>query len=72
MWRGEPSAVGLDIAGSATTFLGLVDVLYNLEQGKYRDRSADMAMETAVNVAALTLGPITMARMWRARHRLLV
>lgn len=72
MWRGRPSAVGLGIAGgSATTFLGLMDVLYNLEHGKYRDRSPDMALETAVNVAALTLGPITMMRMWRARHRLL-
>jgi hypothetical protein len=30
-----------------------------------------MALETAVNVAALTLGPTTMLRMWRARHRLL-
>lgn len=72
MWRGEPSAVGLGIAaGSATTFLGLMDVLYNVEHGRYSDRSADMALETAANVAALTLGPITMVRMWRARHRLL-
>ncbi len=72
MWRGKPSAVGLGIAaGSATTFLGLMDVLYNLQHGRYSERSPDMALETAVNVAALTLGPITMMRMWRARHRLL-
>ena len=72
MWQGKPSAVGLGIAaGSATTFLGLMDLLYNLEHGKYSDRSPDMALETAVNVAALTLGPLTMIRMWRARHRLL-
>ncbi len=72
MWQGKPSAVGLGIAaGSAVTFLGLMDVLYNLEDGKYHDRSPDMALETAVNVAALTLGPTTMLRMWRARHRLL-
>lgn len=72
MWQGKPSAVGLGIAaGSAVTFLGLMDVLYNLEHGKYHDRSPDMALETAVNVAALTLGPTTMLRMWRARHRLL-
>jgi len=72
MWRGTPPAVGLGIAaGSASTFLGLMDVLYNLEHGKYADRSADAALEAAVNVASLTLGPITMMRMWRARHRLL-
>lgn len=58
-------------AGSATTFLGLMDVLYNVENGRYSDRSADVALETAVNVAAMTLGPITMVRMWRVRHRLL-
>ena len=72
MWRGKPSAVGLGIAaGSASTFLGLMDVLHNLEHGKYGEPSADMALETAFNVASLTLGPVTMMRMWRARHRLL-
>jgi hypothetical protein len=72
MWRGRPSAVGLGIAaGSASTFLGLMDVLYNLEHGKHGERSADMALETAFNVASLTLGPVTRTPMWRARHRLL-
>jgi hypothetical protein len=71
MWRGRPPAVGLGIAaGSATTFLGLMDLLYNIQHGLYSDRSSEMKLETALNVASLVLGPLTMVRMWRARHRL--
>ena len=71
LWRGRPSAVALGIAaGSAVTFLGLMDVLYNLQHGKYADRSSAMALEAAVNVISLTLGPFTMVRLWQARHRL--
>ena len=72
MWRGQPSAVGLGIAGgSASVFVGLMDILYNAEHGKYADRSPQMALEVFFNVAGPGLGALTMVRMWRARHRLL-
>lgn len=66
--RRHPAAVLFGIAaGSAFVFLGLMDVLYNLEHGMYALRTAEMAYETLINVVCLTLGPATMACVWRWR-----
>lgn len=71
LWKGQPSAVGAGIAaGSGATFLGLMDLAYDIEQGKFSDHSPAMAMETALIAGCLTLGPLTMRRMWRSRTRL--
>ena len=69
--RGHVLAVpaGL-VAGSAMVFLGCMDMLFNLEHGKYADLTAAMAIETAINAACLTLGPVTIVRLWRIRGRL--
>jgi len=67
--RHRPSAVPFGVAaGSAYVFLGLMDVLYNLEHGMYALRTAEMAYETLINVVCLTLGPWTMAYVWRRRR----
>ncbi len=69
--RGRPEAVPLGIAtGSALTFLGLMDLAYDLQQGKFSDRTPGMATEAAIVATSLTLGPYTMIRTWRARSRL--
>lgn len=69
--RGRPAAVAFGIAaGSAMVFLGLMDVLYNLEHRKYAAMTPAMVVETLINVACVSLGPFTMARLWRARGRL--
>jgi hypothetical protein len=69
--RRRASAVAWGIAaGSAMVFLGAMDTLYNLEHGKYRERTPEMAVEAAINGAALVLGPLTMWRLWQARTRL--
>jgi len=69
--RGRITAVPVGIAaGSAMVFLGLMDTLFNLEHGKYADMTAEMAVETAINGVCLGFGPVTMARLWRARRRL--
>ena len=66
--RRRPPAVLFGIAaGSGFTFLGLMDVLYNLEHGMYALRSAEMAYEALINVFCLTLGPATMLYVWRWR-----
>lgn len=71
MWRGRASAVGLGIAGgSAAVYVGLMDILYNIQHGKYADRTPQMVFEVFFNIAAPTLGVISMVRMWRGRHRL--
>jgi hypothetical protein len=69
--RGSVAAVPVGIAaGSAMVFLGLMDTLYNLEHSKYAHMTAEMAIETIINVVCLTFGPLTMRRLWRARFRL--
>ncbi|HEY2387552.1 MAG TPA: hypothetical protein VGK30_11370 [Candidatus Binatia bacterium] len=69
--RRRPEAVLFGVAaGSAFTFLGLMDVLYNLEHGMYAVHTPEMAYETLINVVCLTLGPATMACVWRWRRRL--
>jgi hypothetical protein len=67
--RGAAVPVGI-AAGSAMVFLGAMDTLYNLEHGKYRTITAEMAGETAINAFSLVFGPLTMVRLWKARHRL--
>ncbi|MGE5210666.1 MAG: hypothetical protein ACM3MM_05345 [Acidobacteriota bacterium] len=71
LWRGNVRAVPIGIAaGSALVFVGAMDTLWNLQHRAYRQRSTEMAIETAINVASLTFGPITMVRLWRRRHAL--
>jgi hypothetical protein len=69
--RGRVAAVPWGIAaGGAMVFLGCMDVLYNLEHGKYADMTGEMAIETAINLACLGFGPFTIWRLWRIRARL--
>ena len=57
-------------AGSALVFLGLLDVLFDLEQGLYRTRSAATAVEVVINVYCLTVGPFCLVYFWRYREEL--
>lgn len=69
--RRKPAAVAWGIAaGSAMVFLGAMDTLYNLQHGKYRKRTPEMALEATINLVSWTFGPFTMRRLWRSRSRL--
>lgn len=69
LWRGKPSAVPLGIAGgSAAVFLGLMDLLFDINRGSLSENTVEMQMEKAIIAAFLTLGPWTMVRLWRRRH----
>ncbi len=71
--RGRPEAVGAGIAaGSAAIFLGLMDLKYNIQHGKFADNSPEMKAETGIIVTSLTFGLFTMLRLWKARDRLSV
>ncbi len=71
LWRGRAGAIPWGIAaGSANTFLGLMDLLFDIRRGTLRDTTMDAAIEKAIVGASLVFGPMTMARMWRARGRL--
>jgi hypothetical protein len=68
---GKEGAVPAGIAaGSAMVFLGCMDLLYDLQHQEFADRSPEMAAESVFVGFSLVFGPITMVRMWRARHRL--
>jgi hypothetical protein len=67
--RRSPRAVlwGL-LAGSAFIYLGLMDTLYNLENGKYAAIDTAMAVEVAINVCSLAFGPFIISYLWRNRR----
>ncbi len=67
----RPEAVPVGIAaGSAMTFLGGMDLLYNLQHNKFADRTPEMAVEGIIVATSLVFGPFTMLRLWRDRRRL--
>jgi len=69
LWRRRSFAVLFGVAaGSAYVFLGLMDVLYNLEHGMYAVHTAEMSAEVVINVVCLTLGPAAMVWSWRWRR----
>lgn len=69
--RQRPSAVAWGVAaGSAMVYLAAMDTLYNLQNGKYSQRTPEMAVEATINAVTWTLGPYLMRRAWRARKRL--
>lgn len=57
-------------AGSAMIFLGLMDVLFNLEQNMYALGGAEMAVESFINVWTLGFGSFVIWFLW-SRRRLL-
>jgi hypothetical protein len=63
--------VGVGIAaGSGATFIGLMDLKYNLQQGNFADRTPAMKLEAGIVAATLGFGSFTMLRLWSIRHRL--
>jgi len=63
------------LAGSASIFIGLMDVLYDFLNGIYgylfSPAGTDVAVEIAVNILTLTLGPIIVWYVWTRRRALL-
>ena len=71
LWRGRPAAVLFGIAAaSAMLFLGLMDVLYNLEHHMYATVDAEMVGEIAINAYCFVVGPTLMLFVWRHRRAL--
>ena len=69
LWRARPSAVLWGIAaGSGFVFLGLMDVLYNIENGMYALANPEMGAEIVINAFCLAIGPATIAWVWRSRR----
>ena len=58
-------------AGAISVYLGLLDVLFDLENGIYRSPdSGGVVVEIAINVLTLAFGTLIISWAWRARREL--
>jgi hypothetical protein len=58
-------------AGATSIYLGLLDVLFDLENGIYGSPdTAGVLIEMAINVLTLAFGTVVMSWAWRARREL--
>lgn len=58
-------------AGATSIYLGLMDVLFDLQNGIYRSGdTAAVATEVAINLLTLALGPVVIGWAWRHRRQL--
>jgi hypothetical protein len=73
LWRRRPTALLWMLLGSsASIYLGLLDTLFNLENGIYRGHSgASLAVEVAINVLSFAIPVYVLVFAWRSRHQLL-
>ena len=71
IWKRRPSAVfWLLVGGSSSVYLGLMDVLFDLENGVYLAPKGDwgaVATEAAINVYALGVGAWALYFGWKNR-----
>jgi hypothetical protein len=68
LWKRRASALlWLLAGGSASIYLGLMDVLFDLENGIYKLGGGAMATEVAINVYSLGVGLWAMRFGWRNR-----
>jgi uncharacterized membrane protein (DUF2068 family) len=63
------------LAGSASIFLGLMDVLYDVLNGIYgrlfSPAGTEVAIEIAINILTLALGPMIIWYIWTRRRSLI-
>jgi hypothetical protein len=71
--RGRPSALlWMPLAGSATLFLGGMDILFDLENGIYwHGDPGNVAVELLINLGCLAGGAAVIRFAWRHRRYLL-
>ena len=59
------------VAGATSIYLGLLDVLFDLENGIYRSPdTGGVVVEIAINVLTLAFGTVILVWAWRARRDL--
>jgi len=69
--RRASALLWLIAAGATSIYLGLLDVLFDLENGIYRSPdTAGVLIEMAINVLTLAFGTLIMIWAWRARREL--
>ncbi len=56
--------------GSALTFLGLMDVTFNIQQGIYLLGTGEVLVEAIINLYSLVFGPFLIIYLWSRRGSL--
>jgi hypothetical protein len=58
-------------AGTTSVYLGLLDVLFDLENGIYRSvDTGGVVVEIVINVLTLSMGAVVLGWAWRRRREL--
>lgn len=69
--RRASSLLWIIAAGATSIYLGLLDVLFDLENGIYRSPdTGGVLVEVAINVLTLAFGTVIMIWAWRRRREL--
>src|SRR6188768_1081054 len=69
--RRASALLWLFAAGATSIYLGLLDVLFDLENGIYRSPdTGGVVVEIAINVLTLAFGTVILVWAWRARRDL--
>jgi len=69
LWKMSPwGFLSMLLAGSSAIFLGLMDLLYDLEHNMFMPFTAEAATELAIVVLLLVLGPLIITVLWRHRR----
>ena len=69
--RRASSLLWIIAAGATSIYLGLLDVLFDLENGIYRSPdTGGVCVEVAINVLTLTFGTVIVIWAWRSRREL--
>jgi nicotinamide riboside transporter PnuC len=69
--RRASSLLWIIAAGATSIYLGLLDVLFDLENGIYRSPdTGGVLVEVAINVLTLAFGTVIMIWAWRMRREL--
>ena len=68
LWRLRPTGLlfGL-VSGGAMVFLGLIDVLFFLENGLYLPLNGEVAIELFIHIWTVAFGLFVIARIWAQR-----
>jgi hypothetical protein len=73
LWARRPTALLWMLLGASSgVYLGLLDTLYNLENGVYRGHSGvSLLVEVVINLLSFAIPVYIMTFAWRARRQLL-
>jgi hypothetical protein len=63
----QETHIGSAVTAGAAVFLGLMDLLYDLQHAMFVPLTAEAAIEPIIVLLTLSLGPLITALLWRRR-----